>query len=371
LVLRDDGSLVWIWDAYTTTDSFPYSQPRQNGVNYIRNSVKVVIDAYNGNVTFYQIDSKDPIANAWGKIYKGLFTPGDKMPADIRAHLRYPEDIYSIQANVLTTYHMTDPQIFYNKEDVWVIPTQSNGQQQVPVAPYYQMISLASEAKAEFTLVQPLSTIKQNMSSILVARQDGNNYGKLTLVDMPKDKLVFGTSQVEAQISKEPTISSQLTLWDQAGSQVIRGNLLAIPIGQSIMYFEPLYLQASQNPIPSLTEVIVVYGDQIVMEPTLNAALAKIFTGQASASSSTTSTSGTGGGSGGTTTTTAPSGSTTTTNPSATTTTLSKNANALIAQANQYYQAAVAAQKAGDWAGYGRQLQLLGQVLQQLAALQK
>ena len=257
LVVRDDGSLVWMWDAYTTSNKFPYSQPR-NGVNYMRNPIKVVINAYDGKVTFYQIDSADPIANAWGKVYKGLFTPGDQMPADLRAHMRYPEDFYTVQANVLTTYHMNDPQIFYNKEDVWEIPSEQYAGEKTAVVPYYEVLTLPGETKPEFSLIQPFAPLsKENLASMLVARQDGANYGKLVLIDLPKDKLIFGPSQIEARISNDPVISSQLTLWDQAGSKVIRGNLLVVPINQSLMYFEPLYLQATQSPIPELTRVIV------------------------------------------------------------------------------------------------------------------
>ncbi len=278
LVIRDDGSLVWMWDAYTTSGRFPYSQPRADGNNYMRNPIKVVINAYDGRVTFYQIDGADPLANAWGKVFKGLFTPGDQMPADLRAHMRYPEDLYSVQADVLTIYHMKDPQIFYNKEDVWEIPTEIYGAEEIPVVPYYEVLALPGETAPEFALLQPFAPLtKKNLASLMVARQDGEHYGELLVIDFPKDKLVFGPSQVEARISNDPIISSQLTLWNQSGSQVIRGNLLVVPINQSVMYFEPLYLQAQQSPIPELTRVIVSYGDQVVMEPTLSDALTKIF----------------------------------------------------------------------------------------------
>jgi hypothetical protein len=286
--------------------------------------------------------------------------------------MRYPEDMYSVQASVLTTYHMKDPQIFYNKEDVWEIPTELYSQEEVPVVPYYEVLALPGETEPEFALVQPFAPLsKKNLASMLVARQDGDNYGKLVLIDLPKDKLIFGPAQVEARITNDPVVSSQLTLWDQAGSEVIRGNLLVVPINQSLMYFEPLYLQAQQSPIPELTRVIVSYGDQVVMEPTLGDALTKIF-GAPIGGGTTTTTGGptTTGGSttttGGVTTTTivAP----TTTIPG-TTTTLSSDAAALIAQANQYYQAALEAQRAGDWAEYGRQVELLGQVLEALEAL--
>jgi uncharacterized membrane protein (UPF0182 family) len=372
LVIRDDGSLVWMWDAYTATDLFPYSQPRADGTNYVRNPIKVVVDAYDGRVTFYQIDPNDPLANAWGKVFEGLFTPGDQMPDDLRRHMRYPEDLYSIQAEALTVYHMTDPQIFYNKEDAWEIPTEVYGTEQIPVVPYYETLALPGSTDPEFALLLPFSPLgKDNMASQLVALQDGDNYGKLVLIDYPKDKLIFGPAQVEARISNDPEISAQITLWSQAGSQVIRGNLLVIPVNQSVMYFEPLYLQAQQSPIPELTRVIASYGNSVVMEPTLGDALTKIFGEQIGTGSSTTTTAGgtTTTEPGGTTTTTAPV-STTTTVPGGTTTTLSSNQAALIAQANQHYEAAIEAQQRGDWAEYGRQIEALGAVLEALAALE-
>ena len=371
LVIRDDGSLVWMWDAYTISDRFPYSQPRADETNYMRNPIKVVINAYDGSVTFYQIDATDPVANAWGKIFEGLFTPGDQMPADLRRHMRYPEDLYSVQADVLTIYHMTDPQIFYNKEDVWEIPTEIYQREEVPVVPYYVVLALPGGVKPEFALVQPFAPLsKKNLASLLVARQDGADYGKLVVVDLPKDKLVFGPSQVEARITNDPVVSSQLTLWDQAGSEVIRGNLLVVPVKQSLMYFEPLYLQAQQSPIPELTRVIVSYGDQVVMEPTIGDALTKIFGEPVLDGSTTTSTTVPA-----TTTTTLPATTTTTpspttTVPATTTTALSSDRAALIAQANQHYQAALAAQRSGDWAEYGRQIEQLGKVLEALAALE-
>ncbi|OFW57460.1 MAG: hypothetical protein A2133_06455 [Actinobacteria bacterium RBG_16_64_13] len=371
LVIRDDGSLVWMWDAYTTTDRFPYSQPLGDGTNYMRNAVKVVIDAYDGGVTFYQIDSTDPIANAWGAMFEGLFTPGDQMPDDLRRHMRYPEDFYSVQAAVLTNYHMTDAQIFYNKEDAWEIPMEVYQSEEIPVVPYYEVLALPGETEAESALLQPFAPLsKKNMTALLVARQDGEHYGKLILIDFPKDKLVYGPAQVEAQISNDPVISSQLTLWNQSGSEVIRGNLLVVPIKESIMYFEPVYLQAEQSPIPELTRVIVAYGDEVVMEPTMGEALMKIF-GDTVGGGTTTTTPG------GTTTTTVPPTTTTTSVPSTTTTTtggttttLPGDAAALIALANQHYQAAIEAQQRGDWSEYGLQIEALGQVLDALAGLQ-
>jgi uncharacterized protein len=380
LVLRDDGSLVWMWDAYTTTGRFPYSQKHSSAYNYIRNPIKVIINAYDGKVTFYQVDGKDALANAWGKVFPGLFTPGDQMPADLRKHMRYPEDFFSTQADMLATYHMTDPGVFYNKEDVWEIPTEvyENATQPVQTVPYYQMLELPGETKTESALLLPFTPLsKQNMTSLLVARQDGENYGKLLTVDFPKDKLVFGPAQIEARIDNEPEISSQLTLWSQGGSKVIRGNLLVVPVADSVMYFEPLYLQAEQNSIPELTRVIVAYNDKVVMEPTLSEALVKIFGDGAAIASTTTSA---GGGTtttgGGTTTTTTPGSTTTTTSSSTTSTTLGTGTTlpsdpvALAALANSVYQQALEAQRAGDWAKYGQLIDQLGQVLAALQAAQ-
>jgi uncharacterized membrane protein (UPF0182 family) len=363
LVVREDGTLVWMWDAYTTTSRFPYSQPWSvagspvanavpGGTNYIRNSVKVVVDAYDGKVTFYQMDGSDSIANTWGTVYGGLFTPGDQMPADLRAHIRYPENLYSVQADVLSKYHMTDPQLFYSQEDAWRVPTKLVDGAEAPMVPYYEVLTLPGETEPESALLLPFTPNKtSNMTALLVARQDGDRYGQLLLVDFPKSKLVDGPAQIEAKISNDPDISQRLTLWDQAGSSVIRGNLLVVPIGQSVVYFEPIYLQAEQaNTIPELRQVIVAYGGRVVMRGTVTEALTAIF------------------GEGvGTTTSTTEAGATTTTTQASTTPT---DAASLIAQANQLYLAALEAQRAGDWAGYGRLIEQLGQVLQQLEAMQ-
>jgi uncharacterized membrane protein (UPF0182 family) len=362
LVVREDGSLVWMWDAYTTTSLFPYSQPWSDpgnpnanniptGTNYIRNSVKVVIDAYDGAVTFYQMDDKDSIANTWGKIYGGLFTPADQMPADLRAHIRYPENLYTVQADVLAKYHMTDPKTFYSLEDVWRLPTKLEGGVEAPMVPYYEVLTLPGETEPESALLLPFTPKNtSNMTALLVARQDGDKYGQLILVEFPKNKLVDGPAQIEAKISNDPDISSKLTLWDQAGSRVIRGNLLVVPMGESVVYFEPIYLQADQeNTIPELKQVIVAYGSRVVMKPTVAEALTAIF-GEGT----------------GTTTTTGPGATTTTTVGG----TVSTDVAALVAQANQLYLAALEAQKAGDWAGYGSLIGQLGAVLQQLAKVQ-
>ena len=387
LVVRDDGSLVWMWDAYATTSLFPYAQPWTeagsgvpnyvpDGTNYVRNAVKVVINAYDGEVTFYQIDGDDAITNAWGDVFDGLFTPGEQMPADLRAHMRYPENLYSTQADVLARYHMTDPQIFYSQEDAWEIPKELYEGIEAQTVPYYQVLALPGETEPESALLLPFTPRnKGNMSALLVARQDGENYGELIVIDFPKSKQVDGPSQIEAQISNDPVISSQLTLWDQSGSSVNRGNLLVVPIGQSVVYFEPVYLQAQQeNTIPELKRVIVAYNNKIVMEPTVGEALSKIFGESIGTGTTTTAAGGT--------TTTVPGEATTTTESPPTTvpggtttttlggTTLPTDIPSLIALANEDYLAALEAQKRGDWAEYGRLIEELGRVLQALAAAQ-
>ena len=374
IAMRDDGSLVWIWDAYTTTDRFPNSQPSPGGLNYIRNSIKVVIDAYNGDVTFYQMDPDDALATTWGKIYPGLFTPGGEMPDDIRRHLRYPEDLFSIQAETLSVYHMTEPQIFYNKEDVWQIATETKGGEDTIVEPYYLVMALPGVGEEEFVLLQPFTPVtKQNMVSWMAARMDGDKYGELVVIAFPKDKLVFGPAQVEARINNDPVISSQLTLWDQAGSEVIRGNLLVIPVEDSLIYVEPLYLQSESGAIPELTRVIVAYGDVVVMEKDLPTALDTIFSGTPTGPT-TTVPSGPTTTVPGATTTTIPSATTTTVPPGTTTTTISgtlpTDRAALLDLAEQLYEEARAAQRIDDWATYGEKIKRLGEVITALQALE-
>ena len=280
LVIRDDGSLVWVWDAYTTTSRFPYSQPRSTGVNYIRNSIKVVVDAYNGKVTLYQVDPKDALATAWSKVFPDLITPGSKMPDDIRRNLRYPEDMFSLQAQVLATYHMTDPQVFYNKQDMWEIPKEivTGGQQ-------HRWCRTTSSCRSPGIaggvplLPQPFLSVGRSDMSALAGRPDGRGAlrrtGRLQLPE-GKHSLRPGPDR-DLPSSQDPAISAQLTLWDQSGSSVIRGNLLVIPIEDAVLYVEPLYLQADQGSIPSMKRVILSVRPAGVMEPTLGEALDKLF----------------------------------------------------------------------------------------------
>ena len=270
-------------DAYTTSDWFPYAQPQPGGTNYIRNSVKVVIDAYNGTVTFYVADATDPIIATYQRIFPALFKPLDAMPPDLRAHIRYPEDLFNIQALQYRAYHMDTPEVFYNREDLWQFPREpaapdGNGASAARMAPYYIMMRLPGEPHAEFFLMLPMvPSQRENMIAWLAARCDLPEYGKLIVYEFPKDKLVYGPFQIEARINQNTEISQQISLWNQMGSRVIRGNLLVVPIENSILYVSPLYLRAESGQLPELKRVIAAYGDRVVMEDTLPEALAALF----------------------------------------------------------------------------------------------
>ncbi len=271
-----DGRVYWIQDAYTHSSGFPYSQPRGN-LNYIRNSVKVVVDAYTGDTTFYTVE-EDPVVQTWARIFPELFTPGDQMPPEFRRHLRYPEGMFRLQADLYTRYHITDPGVFYIGEDVWNIPSERFGAADQLLEPYYLVMTLPGEAEPEFVLVMPFTPRnRQNTTAWLAGRSDGEFYGLLRSFRFPTDDLVFGPAQVEARIDQDPVISQQISLWNQSGSEVIRGNLLMIPIGESFIFVEPLYLQAQNSRIPELKRVVVANGNAIAMEPTLERSIDVIF----------------------------------------------------------------------------------------------
>ncbi|MEO0836022.1 MAG: UPF0182 family protein [Cyanobacteria bacterium J06642_3] len=275
---ENPNSLYWIIDAYTTSDRYPYSDPGENTFNYLRNSVKVVVDAYNGKVNFYIADKTDPIIRTWDKIFPKLFKPLTAMPLQLRRHIRYPEDLFSIQSERLLTYHMTDPQVFYNREDQWQIPKEIYGNKSQAVAPYYLIMKLPTAREEEFILLHPYTpTSRPNLIAWLAARSDGAEYGKLLLYKFPKQKLIFGPNQIEALINQDPVISQQISLWNREGSRAIQGNLLIIPIEQSLLYVEPLYIEAEENSLPALARVIVIYENQIVMAETLDEAIQAIF----------------------------------------------------------------------------------------------
>lgn len=285
--------LYWIVDAYTTSDRYPYSDPGKNEFNYIRNSVKVVIDAYNGDVDFYVADPQDPIIQTWTAIFPQLFKPLKTMPPALRSHIRYPQDFFNIQSERLLTYHMTDPQVFYNREDQWQVPQEIYGGEPRAVEPYYLIMKLPTAESEEFILLLPFTpTQRTNLIAWLAARSDGEEYGKLLLYQFPKQQLVYGQEQIEALINQDPVISGQISLWNRQGSRALQGNLLVIPIERrtrgadtrnattaalSLLYVEPLYLEAEQNSLPTLVRVIVVYENRIVMAQTLDQALEAIF----------------------------------------------------------------------------------------------
>jgi uncharacterized membrane protein (UPF0182 family) len=276
------GKLYWIQDAYTIADQYPYANPHQIGfgqkLGYIRNSVKVLVDMYDGTVHFYVMDPKDPILNVYRKAFPGVFSNLDQLAPDLKAHLRYPEDLFAVQADEYKTFHMTDPQVFYNREDLWVAPNETYAGALAPMDPYYILMKLPGSEKLEYLLMTPFTPQnRDNMISWLAARCDFPDYGKTIFYQLPKEKLVYGPSQIEAMINQNTTISQQLTLWDQRGSRVIRGKLIVTPIENSFLYIVPLYLQAEGANFPQLKRVIAVAGDKVVMEPTLDGALADLF----------------------------------------------------------------------------------------------
>lgn len=345
-IVISEGRLFWLWDAYTTTDKYPYSEPfNREYKNYIRNSVKVVIDAYNGDVRFFASDSKDPIIQTYSKIFPGMFKPMEDMSEDLRSHIRYPVDLFKIQAKMYAVYHMEDPQVFYNKEDKWSMPTELYGGEERQMEPYYTITKLPGEEKTELILLLPFTPQnKKNMIAWMAARSDGENYGKLLNYSFPKQELVFGPMQVEARINQDTVISQQVTLWDQRGSRVIRGNILAIPIKDAIIYVEPLYLQSEQSKMPELRRVIVAHGDKVVMEPTLDMSLERIF----------------GSGTGAARPAVQKPGSVDEPKPQSTISDLAKRANTLYDEAQNKL-------KAGDWAGYGETINRLKQTLTELS----
>jgi len=278
LVIRQDGRLTWIIDGYTTSNKFPYSEPVRGLGNYIRNSVKAVVDAYHGTLAFYISEPDDPVIKAYAQAFPGLFQPLSAMPADLRPHIRYPQGLFGIQARMFATYHMQDPQVFYNKEDLWSIPKRMVDGQEREIESYYTIMRLPGEKVEEFILLFPFNPSKKdNMIAWMAARSDGSHYGKLISYNFPKQKLIYGPRQIDARIDQDAFISQQLSLWSQRGSQVIRGSMLAIPIEQSLLYVQPLYLAAEKGSLPELKRVLVSMGNQIAMEENLEASLAQLF----------------------------------------------------------------------------------------------
>jgi uncharacterized membrane protein (UPF0182 family) len=279
-----EGKLYWIQDAYTTSDHFPYSNPYHkddalgDGLNYIRNSVKAVVNMYDGTVSFYVMDPHDPVLAAYQRAFPGVFANLDQISPDLKLHLRYPQDLFEIQATQYETFHMTDPQVFYNREDLWVPPLEKYDGKVGPMEPYYILMKLPGSDVLEYLLMSPFTPEhRDNMISWLAARSDFPAYGKMLFYELPKDKLTYGPNQVSAMIDQSTLISQQLTLWDQKGSGVIRGKLVVIPIENSFLYVIPLYLRAEGTNFPQLKRVIAATGDRVVMEPTLDEAVAALF----------------------------------------------------------------------------------------------
>ena len=337
MVVDDKGKLKWIIDAYTHSSRLPYSKPLKGGINYMRNSVKAVIDAYDGSVDFYISDPDDVLLKVYARIFPALFKPMASMPDGLKAHVRYSHQFLQIQAAMFSTYHMTDPKVFYNKENLWEIPVLGEKQME----PYYTIMKLPGEKKEEYILLLPFSPSKRdNLAAWLTARCDGENYGKIKAYTFPRDRLIYGPKQIDARINQDSYISQQLTLWNQRGSEVIRGSMLVIPIEKSLLYVQPLFLAADKSGLPELRRVIVAFGDEVVMEETLELALQRIFGGKRPAAATATRN----------------------------TATDTKTPPAMLAkEAMSIYERAINMQRQGNWTGYGEELKKLEQVLRKLA----
>jgi uncharacterized membrane protein (UPF0182 family) len=362
-----DGRLFWIQDAYTTSRQYPYSTPTVGGINYIRNSVKVVVDAYHGHTRFYLVDPADPVARTLARIFPGLLRPLADMPDGLRTRLRYPQGIFQIQVAMYSTYHMTNPAVFYNKEDQWDVPSiDGTSQRPSRMLPYYTIMKLPGEEGAEFIQMLPLTPRqKDNLAAWMVARSDDPHYGRLMVFQFPKQKVVFGPRQVVARINQDQVIAPQITLWNQQGSEVIQGTLLVIPIEESMIYIRPLYLRSAGGRIPELKRVIVAYQNRIVMEETLEQSLNRLFPHGVDAQTlagirpedvaarpeparqyeaTTTATPG-----------------------PATPGDIRATRADLAAEAHATYQRAIQAQRQGNWAIYGEEIKRLGVLLEQLS----
>ena len=342
------GRLIWIQDAYTTSGRYPYASAAGQ-VNYIRNAVKVTIDAYHGTTKFHLMDPQDPIAATIGKVFPGLLTPLADMPADLRARLRYPQTIFSMQASMFATFHMTNPATFYNREDQWEVPAvdvkeRSEGPERME--PYYTIMKLPGETNAEYIQMLPYTPRqKDNLAAWMVARSDGANYGRLVVFQFPKQTVIFGPRQIAARISQDQVIAPQITLWNQQGSEVIQGTLLVIPIEESLIYIRPLYLRAKGGKIPELKRVIVAYQNLIVMEPTLDAALARLFEREPRGVVPPPDTA---------------------RDPESPRAPATPESAALADRAKQHFDRALQAQREGNWALYGEEIKKLGEVLSQM-----
>jgi uncharacterized membrane protein (UPF0182 family) len=358
-MVLQNGQLDWIVDGYTFSDHYPYSQINGDGINYIRNSVKVVVNAYSGSTDFYVADPDDPIIRTWQRIYPDMFKPMSEMPAELRAHIRYPEDFFLTQAEMYGTYHMKDPSTFYNREDLWTFPRENYSDQTVPMSPYYVIMRLPGESHAEYVLMLPMVPQgRDNMIAWLAARCDGTDYGHLFEFEFSKDRLFYGPYQIQARINQNPDISQQYSLWNQMGSKVILGNLLVIPLEDSLLYVEPLYIRAENGQLPELKRVLASYGDRTVMGTSIDSTLAALFKSSESVPAVITASVPSPGvsppaGAGAPPLIAAPGG------PAHTAPELQSAAS--------HYSRAIAALKQGDWTAFGDEMRQLGDELGQPA----
>jgi uncharacterized membrane protein (UPF0182 family) len=341
-IVLHDGRLSWIVDCYTTSDRYPYSQRNTDQINYIRNSVKAVVDAYTGHTVFYVADPEDPIIQTWERIFPALFQPLSAMTTQLRQHIRYPEDMFLTQADMYATYHMTDPQVFYNREDVWGFPRDNYGGETGAMQPYYVIMRLPNQQHEEYILMLPMVPRgRDNMIAWLAAQCDGDQYGHLIEYAFSKEKLIYGPYQIQARINQNPEISRQMSLWNQMGSRVILGNLLVIPVENSLLYIEPLYLRAENGQLPELQRVIASYSDRVVMADNLDLTLAALFRpGEAPTQVVTAQV------------------------PPAAPGAKPVPAAGTLHAAADHYDRALKALRGGDWAEFGAQMQELGQALQ-------
>ncbi len=347
-----DGKLYWMVDAYTMSSYYPYSEPidgNTGSTNYIRNSVKVVVDAYNGDTNFYIVDEEDPIAATYQKIYPTLFKDFDEMPEGLKSHIRYPNYLFGIQASVYAKYHMEDVNVFYLREDMWDIAYEIYGMEKTQMTPNYYIAKLPGEESAEFFNSIPFTPrSKQNMTALMVARNDGDNYGQLVLYQFPKSRTIYGPEQIEAQIDQNTEISKEFSLWTSAGTTYRRGNMFIIPINTSILYVEPVYLEATNSSIPEVKRIIVAYNDKIAYEETLADCLTSLFGSKAQngvSGSETTQT-----------------GSDTKSDSS----TESMSIREIAELVQDCYTKAQNAQQNGDWAKYGEYLDQMEEYLNEL-----
>ncbi|MBI2325694.1 MAG: UPF0182 family protein, partial [Chloroflexi bacterium] len=362
-VVIADGQMWWIHDAYTTGSGYPYSQFR-GAANYIRNSVKVLTNAYDGAVTFYVVDETDPVVRTLRQIYPDLLGKDvEQMPASLRAHLRYPEDLFRAQVEIFATYHMTDPQEFYNRGDAWKIANEifAQGGQPAPIEPYYVSTTLPGSNRNEFVLFVPMTPAgrdRDNMVAWIAGRADPPEYGKLRVLRFPRERLIFGPLQIESRIEADSSIRAQLTLLGGGGASVIRGNLLVLPAGNSFLYVEPLFVQATQGRIPELRRVILATQERIVMEDTFEKALSRLFSETAAGIPPTTPVPQPSPG---------PSPSPTA-RPSPTGPPPAASVAQLVREASDQFEAAQTALRNGDFAEYGRRIQQLQDTLARLRA---